>query len=361
MSDEEGFRKRRYKSNLWKFFTPISNKKAVCLLCKNIFNYRSTITNLRRHLRRKHHGARTPTREDSEKVFRVADDGTLYEIETATGQESKYYENNEDPMAMDTIYLNEDELSMNEQEPTTPSPKKRKKIQNDAEELHKVTDVWRYFDTDSGKKAQCVVCKAVVVKEYEELKTHLRDNHPNLLLEILQDQTTDHSDAASNDGNEDNDNTYTEIVYLEQEEPVPETVKKHKEKPKSFPKQQKKRERQYSIHSSDDIPIKKTKKDEENDELTTFIKYITCLLKKLPAEVFSNVQMEIINTILKANNEAKAASTSQSMVFNKEQLVNTSTNIITVDGITPISSSVLGHHNYTISVTSDDPKADGNS
>ncbi|KAJ8705816.1 hypothetical protein PYW08_012862 [Mythimna loreyi] len=312
--DDTSFRQRRFKSSLWKFFTPTSNKFAVCLLCKKLFNYRSTITNLRRHLRRKHQGARTPSPEDRQKVFRVSEDGTLYEIETVTGQENKDYDNDEDPMATDTVYLNEEELNFTEPEQSTPNPNKKRKLENEGEELHKVTDVWRYFDTDSGKKAQCVVCKAVLVKDYDELKSHLRDNHPNLLLEILQDQPSDNSDAGSNNGNEDNENTYTEIVYLEQEPTEP--VRKHKEK-KSLPKPFKKRERQPSTHSSEDIPLKKPKKEEENDELTTFIKYITCLLKKLPSEVFTNVQMEIINTILKANNEAKA-NTSQSIVFNKE-------------------------------------------
>lgn len=151
---------------------------------------------------------------------------------------------------------------------------------------------------------------------------------------------------ASNDGND--DNTYTEIVYLEQE-PTTEPVIKHKEKPRSFPKPLKKRERQHSIYSSDDLPLKKARNEEENDELSTFVKYITCLLKKLPSDVFSNVQIEIINTILRANNQANAANTSQSMVFNKD-LVNTSSNIITVEGITPVSGTMMGHHNYTITV-----------
>ena len=144
------------------------------------------------------------------------------------------------------------------------------------------------------------------------------------------------------------------MVYLEPE--ASETVtRKEKEKPRPHAKPVRKRQR-HSVFNADESPVKKTKIDEEeNDELSSFIKYITCLLKKLPPDVFSNVQIEIINTILKANSQSSI----RSIVLNKEQL-NTCSKIITVDGITPVTSSMLGH-NYTITVAQPKEDDDGNS
>lgn len=45
---------KRKSSRIWEFFTPIDNEMAKCDLCKNSFSYRTSVSNLKRHMERKH-------------------------------------------------------------------------------------------------------------------------------------------------------------------------------------------------------------------------------------------------------------------------------------------------------------------
>ncbi|KAH9638617.1 hypothetical protein HF086_007751 [Spodoptera exigua] len=201
------------------------------------------------------------------------------------------------------------------------------------EELLKVNDLWSFFDTD-GRKTQCIICKEATGNNYEEIKAHMKENHP---------KEKENSDATSNE--DDAGGTYTEVVYLEQE-PSPETVK-IKEKPK-LPKAIMKR-RRTSVFENFDSPPKRTKdKESDSDELMAFVKYITCLLKKLPPDVFSNVQIEIINTILRAN--------SQTTVLINKDLPSTSNTLLNFEGNNSLSP------NYTITVAqkTDNNETDNN-
>ncbi|KAG8225382.1 hypothetical protein J437_LFUL016807 [Ladona fulva] len=47
-------RKRKRKSAVWQFFTPVDDSKAICEVCKGVISYKSSITNLRSHLTHKH-------------------------------------------------------------------------------------------------------------------------------------------------------------------------------------------------------------------------------------------------------------------------------------------------------------------
>ncbi|CAD0206508.1 unnamed protein product [Chrysodeixis includens] len=206
----------------------------------------------------------------------------------------------------------------------------------DPEESLKLSNVWSYFEQESDQQACCVVCRADVSNEYDELKSHLQERHPKLLLQIMQDNEQN-SDADVS--NAEDTETYTEIVYLEQDPQVEtsEARKSVKNVQKFAPKSPKKRQR---FDSDDDVPIKKKK--EETDELSAFLQYISVLLKKLSPDAFSKVQIDIINTILKANavpetRNLKAESSG----------TNSGTNVISVSDLTPISN--LGH-NYTITV-----------
>ncbi|KAF9406339.1 hypothetical protein HW555_013253 [Spodoptera exigua] len=221
---------------------------------------------------------------------------------------------------------------------------------DEVEELLKVNDLWSFFDTD-GRKTQCIICKEATGNNYEEIKAHMKENHPKVMLQMMQfnhillsnPQEKENSDATSNE--DDAGGTYTEVVYLEQE-PSPETVK-IKEKPK-LPKAIMKR-RRTSVFENFDSPPKRTKAIEnDSDELMAFVKYITCLLKKLPPDVFSNVQIEIINTILRAN--------SQTTVLINKDLPSTSNTLLNFEGNNSLSP------NYTITVAqkTDNNETDNN-
>lgn len=155
------------------------------------------------------------------------------------------------------------------------------------------------------------------------------------LLYFQDNEQNSDAEASNVDDNE----TYTEIVYLEQD-PQVETSRKRtpvKTVHKSAPKSPKKCQR---FDSDDDVPIKKKK--EETDELGAFLQYISVLLKKLTPDAFSKVQIEIINTILKANTVSETRS------LNAESSgTDNVANVIPVSDLTTFSN--LGH-NYTITV-----------
>ncbi|XP_073949943.1 uncharacterized protein [Choristoneura fumiferana] len=176
----------------------------------------------------------------------------------------------------------------------------------DAEDEASAT-VWSYFEREAGARARCVVCRAVVARS--DLKVHLKVNHPKLVAEVDLG-----SDDEASDSQED---VYTEIVYLEEEQ----NAKKHKSTPKPKLKSEpyierpEPRKRQVSS-SSDEVPLKRKKnktddkQPDNNDEIEQFGKYVTCLLKKIPAAACMELQAEIINLIMKKQLELKRNETS---------------------------------------------------
>ncbi|XP_022818909.1 uncharacterized protein LOC111351294 [Spodoptera litura] len=275
---------RKNNSQLWSYFDKEPNKKtAICRYCNKSYSYVSTTANLKGHLRHCHPD-----------VFGRID------WAPKTGD-------------------NEDD---------------------EAEELLKVHDLWSFFQTD-GRKTRCIICQETTGKDYEDIKAHMKENHPNIMLQMLQAQDKDNSDASSN---EDETNTaYTEVVYLEKE-PSPEPMTA-REKPKLI----KKRNRPSVFDKIDvDSPPKRRRdnaklNENDSDELTAFVKYITCLLKKLPPDVFSNVQIDIINTILRANSQ------NNSILINKDLPSTSNTSLLNLEA----NSSL--NHNYTITVAAQEP------
>lgn len=45
---------KRKSSPIWDFFTPTSDEIAKCDLCKQCFSYKTSVSNLKRHMQRKH-------------------------------------------------------------------------------------------------------------------------------------------------------------------------------------------------------------------------------------------------------------------------------------------------------------------
>lgn len=42
------------RSAIWIYFSSVANEKAKCNLCKNIYSFRGSVTNLRKHIKSKH-------------------------------------------------------------------------------------------------------------------------------------------------------------------------------------------------------------------------------------------------------------------------------------------------------------------
>ncbi|XP_049704210.2 uncharacterized protein LOC126056169 isoform X2 [Helicoverpa armigera] len=293
----------RQTSVLWNYYDkdPQCATKAICRFCNNSYSFSTTTANLRSHLKRVH----------TEEYVNINWNGK--------------FENEAD----------------------------------ETDELLMLTGVWSYFEAED-KKARCELCGTSLPDDYEELKAHLGEHHPETLLNIMQKkEKREKAERSDNDDGQDQDNmTYTEIVYLEQDtsdstDSIPE---KPKPKPKPSPKTVKIKtvKRRESTLTSDDIPMKRQKNcqsDVDNNELDAFIKYVTCLLKKLPENVFSEVQGEIISCIMRANSrisQSSASLSSQSVSSNKNSGVNNANNLVTVSEITPVNNA-LGH-NFSIVV-----------
>ena len=52
---------RRKTSDVWSFFEPVSNYIALCKICKTSLSYKSSVSNLKKHLQRKHPTVALPT------------------------------------------------------------------------------------------------------------------------------------------------------------------------------------------------------------------------------------------------------------------------------------------------------------
>ncbi|XP_047542016.1 uncharacterized protein LOC125074681 [Vanessa atalanta] len=204
LQSENSNRKRRKfsgngtKKHVWANFTKtdVQQKLAKCNICEKILSHKSTIANLRLHLKRKH---------------------------------AEVFANYESPR----------EIDENDQEEPGPSD---------------TSGVWGSFEKQSNN-------------------TSSSNHRLNKNEEI-------HSDV-------DEQNCYTEVVYLEDEE---QTSKKPEPiievpRPQTEPK-----ETQISFE-----PM-----ETENEEIENFSKYVTSLLKKLPKDLCTQLQMDIINLIMTA-------------------------------------------------------------
>lgn len=52
---------KRKTSELWKFFDPIDENYATCNMCKQKFSYKTSTSNLKKHLKTKHPTVTIPT------------------------------------------------------------------------------------------------------------------------------------------------------------------------------------------------------------------------------------------------------------------------------------------------------------
>lgn len=85
---------------------------------------------------------------------------------------------------------------------------------------------------------------------------------------------------------EDSNEAYTEVVYLEDEARKP--LPRRESRPTPRPPKRPSRKRRLSSSSSND----------DDEQVEKFGTYVTCLLKKMPRDVCTRLQMEIINLIM---------------------------------------------------------------
>ncbi|XP_045489728.1 uncharacterized protein LOC110995016 isoform X1 [Pieris rapae] len=144
------------------------------------------------------------------------------------------------------------------------------------------SELWGFFDKEPHNRAKCSMCDIRLRRDADTLYKHLKEKH---------------SKIAENLEYKDNEENFTEVIYLE--EPL-EAVKEDQDKVlfEVQPQAKKTFKRRYSTR--DDVkynePIKSQCKDDV--EIENFGKYITGLLKGVPRAACSKLQMEIVTMIM---------------------------------------------------------------
>ncbi|XP_045540904.1 uncharacterized protein LOC106720889 isoform X1 [Papilio machaon] len=250
--------KRRNESVVWSFFTKseTNERVATCNLCNKTFSYRSSNTNLRTHLKRTH-----------------PDEFNENDIDDKN--EISYNESGDD----DTVQSNT--------------------IDDESNHSTAEADAWSFFEKETGGRARCVVCRASLPHRIRDLRQHLKDNHPKLAQDF---------DQAS-DSDEDQNDSYTEVVYLEEE------TRKVK-KPQKIPR--------ISYTNSPMVKPAKISKlntstnerhDENDDQIEKFSNYVASLLKEVPKDACMKLQMEIINLIMTTKLKLTTETTENKMII----------------------------------------------
>ncbi|XP_072941212.1 uncharacterized protein [Epargyreus clarus] len=272
----EGNSGRRYISRMWKYFTKANEitKYASCNLCGREFSYKGSTSNLKTHLLRAH----------------AAEYEVCEETEIASESPKSIHT---DP---DAQYFGSDD--------------------DDSDYVVPVSEVNKLFTKDRNGRASCDMCNATVPMTQSCLTAHIKEVHPKILK-----PSNDESDVEESEPN----NTYQEVVYLydsdskstkkevapvrpkklETSTPV---IQKEREREREKEKEKKERDktdgidrrkrRRMSMFVEEETPAKEN--GEGDEEIEKFGKYVVCLMKTIPKELCTQLQMDMINLIMTA-------------------------------------------------------------
>ncbi|XP_068625998.1 uncharacterized protein bdwf isoform X2 [Battus philenor] len=228
---------RSSSARIWSYFEKCNDgsKAAICHYCNKSLSYKTTITNLKVHLKQKH------------------------------------------PLVYNDLL----------KAPESPTELAELLNNDDSNQSTTAADVWSFFEQETGGRARCVVCRATLPHRARDLRMHLKDNHPKLAQDF--EETSENED--------DQNDTYTEVVYLEDESRKSLKREQHTRKRSSYqtPHSKKPKKRKSSFSSDECI---RDRSDDSDDQLEKFGTYITCLLKRMPKDVCTKLQMDIINLIM---------------------------------------------------------------
>ncbi|XP_069363563.1 uncharacterized protein [Maniola hyperantus] len=257
--EEMNQKKVRNPSNarIWEYFKNAKrgDRVAICKYCSNRFSYKTTITNLKCHLKSKHIQQYKELVEEDlplsikrRRLQSMSDRSTTSESEIADG------------------YSETDEEAAEEQ----------------AQEPE-IEDVWNYFEKLPSNRAQCILCKETFNRHLPFLTRHMKEKH----RKIAWDQPSD---------SDEDQNCYTEVVYLEEEQPTNVTTTT---KQPQVTKKRRLSSRYELVNKPKDVE-NISKIDEIDDEIEIFGRYVISLLKKMPKDASTQLQMDIIGMIMKA-------------------------------------------------------------
>ncbi|XP_045489684.1 uncharacterized protein LOC110995014 isoform X2 [Pieris rapae] len=133
---------------------------------------------------------------------------------------------------------------------------------DDSTTLDPDSELWGFYDKVPRNQAKCSMCGVVINRHPDTLYQHLKEEHSKV------SKTLEFNDRDEN---------YTEIIYLE-------NPPHEKEKP---------------------VKRKRREKKDQYDDLEDFGKYVVGLLKGIPEEQCTELQMSIVNLIMTAKKSVK--------------------------------------------------------
>ncbi|XP_039762273.1 uncharacterized protein LOC120635350 isoform X3 [Pararge aegeria] len=290
---------RQRTGKIWNYFKIANDvdKKAICKYCKKSLSYKSTITNLKLHLKQKHISAF----EDLCNAERSKDD-----LSTVTKK----------AVSLSHAQAHNDDGHNGDQDKLASSIKEETDDESEQTQQKETDDVWTYFEKIPSNRARCILCKETFNRHTPFLSKHMTDRHRKVVFDLSSD---------SDDG----EDCYTEVVYLEDEQHVAAANKNKPIKRKSEPIKERR-------HSSTYNYVRKIKenaqKNEMDEEIENFGRYVIGLLKKLPKDVCTQLQRDIINMIMTAKLNKMATPLSEtinvSMCSVQDGVVLTPSNVI---------------------------------
>ncbi|XP_038221042.1 uncharacterized protein LOC119838959 isoform X2 [Zerene cesonia] len=250
---------RQTYSTCWNYFKKDSHnqERAICILCTKSFSRKGGGTTcLKSHLRSKHPD----------------------EYSIMCKKETK-------PKISDSELKNAASDQSDSEQSTTLDPE---------------NELWGFFDKEPQNRARCSMCGVVLKRETDTLYKHLKESHSRI---------------SENLEFRDNDENYTEVIYLEDPVANAESTESKKgkfdsvkiENPESPKPKRPKRRYSYKeplrVSNSHNIPTEYLKKDRispHDEEIENFGRYITGLLKAVPQGTCTRLQMDIVNLIMSA-------------------------------------------------------------
>ncbi|XP_022818907.1 uncharacterized protein LOC111351293 isoform X2 [Spodoptera litura] len=316
-----------FRGRYWDYFTKKEGYVATCNICANDYSFRSTVSNLKKHLIKKH---------GVDVIASLGDSDSEVEKETPSNKKKRgptwnYFEVLdsdkfeaqckicEKSIAYDTVDDLKKHIEQHGEDPVDSDDEVK------VHETRHVSKIWKYFKKlDMEKKlALCLICKNVYNAETtNNLKKHLNAKHPGAdVPEVdekkyiissdgqLYEMESETEKGDDNDDAEDKDPIEMDTVYLEDLDDL--DISRHSSPSPSPPKKKAKsifnkrqsiskprKEQLLNNSSNNEINEAPPRRNSYNTSLDYFGQYVVSLLKELPKSVSTQLQNEIIKQIL---------------------------------------------------------------
>ncbi|KAL0852688.1 hypothetical protein ABMA27_012526 [Loxostege sticticalis] len=328
VEDEQPIDKRKLLRNVaWEYFEihDEEEKLAVCTLCKEQFSYRTTSSNLAKHLRRKHYSEI----EDNEFLNNLDDDEkspAKRKSSYGCGRMSKaweYFTVKDAKKRIASCKICDTDCSFLSSVSNLMKHVRRKHgVGEDSDDEHKPdphpkrSPIWLYFKCidEVAKISVCLICKQQLshLTSTSNLKRHLIRKHPGIKLrdtadgkkmlissdgQLYEIDETGKTEVLDVDDDDQNEPMELNAIYLDDYEGK---IIEPKRNRKSSTSKRKRLLLSENESSDEEITFQKRYVKKKSDSLDQFGKYLVSLLKQLPKELSNQLQADFVKQVMTA-------------------------------------------------------------